>query len=203
MSFLLIDQNLPFAIALAILGMLVVLEILGLALGASPSSMADELMAFDIEGALPSGWLAWLGTDRGPSYLWLIVFLGCFGSAGLIVNALAEVVAGAPLGWALSVPGAFVLGLVLTSAATRGAARVLPAEESNASDVSSLEGLSAVVRQGVARKGYPAQAKLTDGHGQSHFPMVEPIDEGVELSPGEEVVLIRKAKGTWQVIKEG
>lgn len=203
MSFLLTDQNLPFAIALAILGILVVLELVGLVLGASPSGMADELLPFEFDGALPSGWLTWLGTDRVPTYLWGLVFLACFGTAGLVVNAAAEAALGSLLGWPLSVPGALVSGLLLTSGVTRAVARVLPADESSAADVSSLEGLSALVREGVARKGYPAQAKLTDGHGQPHFPMIEPIDDGEEISPGEEVILIRKVQGTWQVIKEG
>ena len=43
----------------------------------------------------------------------------------------------------------------------------------------------------ASRPGYPAQARLNDAHGQSHYLMVEPDGE-LELAAGAEVLIVRK-----------
>jgi hypothetical protein len=59
----------------------------------------------------------------------------------------------------------------------------------------SLVGRVATVVSGVARHGYPSQAKVTSQHGQTHYIMVEPDGDGT-FESGASVLLVRQISGT-------
>jgi hypothetical protein len=74
-------------------------------------------------------------------------------------------------------------------------ARIVPREQSFAVTFDSLVGLVAIVVNGTARAGYPAQAKVVNQHGQTLYVMVEPDQQDVTFQSGASVLLVRQLAG--------
>lgn len=85
-------------------------------------------------------------------------------------------------------------GLRLGGMVARALGRLVPRTETTAIARRSLGDRRGTIVQGTARRGHPAQARVRDGHGNLHYVRVEPIDEGVEIRTGTEV-LIRNGRG--------
>lgn len=203
LEFLLADENLPFAVALAVVGLLALLEGVGMVLGAGLSGLLDALLPDawlpDVDVDLPdtaspgtlSGVLGWLYIGKVPFLIVLILLLLSFGLAGLLLQTLMREVTGALLpGW---LAGSAALGLALpaTRAGARAALKILPRDETEAVSADSFVGRVAVLTLGAARRGRPSQARVKDRYGQSHYVLVEPLDNG-ELPAGAEVLLVEK-----------
>jgi hypothetical protein len=58
------------------------------------------------------------------------------------------------------------------------------------------------VLEGTARRGYPARAKVIDQHGQAHYVMVEPHDDGDTVAQGETGLLVRQDGPLFFVLPE-
>lgn len=210
---LLAPQNLPFAVALVTTVGLGAIEIATAFLGASLSGLLDAVLPdFDFGGHVPldashvtagteittdgahslgflGSALDWLHLGRVPALVLLLTLLGSFGAFGLVLQSLAKSITGGLLpawlaalpAFALSVPAVRVMGGIF--------ARLIPQEETSAISRSSFVGRAALVTAGVATVGNPAQAKLTDEHGQAHYLLVEPEAAGVELCAGMTVIV--------------
>jgi hypothetical protein len=68
----------------------------------------------------------------------------------------------------------------------------MPQDETTAVSLDSLVGKRGTITVGTARRGSPAQARVKDIHGQSHYVMVEPQEEAHPIAEGETVLLIRR-----------
>ena len=66
----------------------------------------------------------------------------------------------------------------------------MPKDETTAISLDDMLGKRAKIITGKALPGQPAQAKLTDRYGQTHYLLVEPTAGSV--SEGDELVLVRK-----------
>jgi hypothetical protein len=212
---LLAPQNLPFAIALVMTVGLGAIEIATAFLGASLSGLVDSILPdFDLhadlhadaphvgteittDGAHSVGFLGqaldWLHLGRVPALILLLTLLGSFGSLGLMLQSLAKSFTGglAP-SWLIALP-AFALSLPAVRIVGGVFARLIPQEETTAISRASFIGRAAIVTTGVATLGNPAQAKLTDEHGQTHYLLVEPEADGVQLPSGMTVILTGQA----------
>jgi hypothetical protein len=73
-------------------------------------------------------------------------------------------------------------------------------EESDAVSRDTFIGKVAVVVRGEARKGFPAEAKLRDLTGATHYVLVEPDEENAVLSAGSEVLLVEQAGAVFRAI---
>jgi membrane protein implicated in regulation of membrane protease activity len=179
LDFLTAPGNLPFAVALAVMLLIGVVEALGL--GASAAG-AD----FDMDG--PSGdLLGWLGVGRVPLLMLVVVFLAAFGLIGLVLQQVLG-----PLPVWLAAPAAAAAALPVTGLGARGLARIMPQDETTAVSLDTLIGKRGTVTVGTARSGSPAQARVRDIHGQSHYVMVEPHDPAHSIAEGETVLLVRR-----------
>ena len=58
----------------------------------------------------------------------------------------------------------------------------------------------AVITLGKAAMGKPAQARLKDEYGRSHYVMVEPETRGLELESGSNVLLVDRMGVIYRVI---
>jgi membrane protein implicated in regulation of membrane protease activity len=172
--------NLPFSVALLLMLMIGAVEALGL--GASAVHL-DLHVDGDVDGSL----LGWLGVGKVPLLMLLIVFLALFGLAGLAIQQFAG-----PLPLWIAVPAAAAAALPLTGFGARGLARIMPGDETTAVSLDSLVGRRGTITIGIARRGSPAQARVADIHGQPHYVMVEPYDDGQAISEGETVRLDRR-----------
>jgi membrane protein implicated in regulation of membrane protease activity len=172
--------NLPFSVALLVMLLIGAVEAFGL--GASAVQLDVDA---DIDGG--GDLLGWLGIGRVPLLMLLVVFLALFGLIGLAIQQFAG-----PLPLWIAAPGAAVAALPLTSLGARGLARIMPGDETTAVSLDSLVGRRGTITIGTARRGSPAQARVSDIHGQVHYVMVEPYDDDHSLGEGETVRLDRR-----------
>lgn len=155
--------------------------------------------------AEPSGaaFLDWLGLKSGlPILVWLTSLLACFTLMGLVLQQSAEALLGAPLHWAVASAGALASGLVANAFCSGVVAHFIPEYESTVVDREALLRRRATVLEGTARRGSPARAKVIDQHGQAHYVMVEPHDDGDTVAQGETGLLVRQDGPLFFVLPE-
>lgn len=190
---LLADHNLPFAVALALMVLLGVVQLAGLG-----ALFGDADLDADAEGHGPAdGLLSFLGIGRVPFMIWLIVFLVLFAAIGVGIQALAENLTGAPLDTWLAAVLAAIAAAPVNGALVRPLAAILPGDESSAVGLDSLVGRRARIVTGRAAAGSPARAQVHDRHGHPHHVMVEPHEHGSEMLEGDEVLLVRRENETF------
>lgn len=197
----------PFTVALLVAAGLLVIELLGALLGAMPSDMIDGALDFDADGdadvdgsAGLGSVFGWVGFGRVPALVVLMAFLIGFGLSGVVVQWAAETVWTMLPGWLAAMP-ALIAAVPSTRIVSSAVARILPSEETEASKAAGFVGQMATLGAATARQGLPAEAKLTDAFGQTHYVRVVPA-EGEALSPGQEVLLIEKTGGVFGAVPD-
>lgn len=136
--------------------------------------------------------LGWLCVGRVPILVLLVAFLTMFGLTGLIVQSIAHGIFGALLPASLASIPAFIIAVPSVRVIGTGLAKLVPKDETSAVSSDTFVGRIATITIGTARKGEPAQAKLTDQHGQAHYIMVEPDADGVTFESGTSVLIIEQ-----------
>ena len=189
---LLADHNLPFAVALAVMVLLALLQAFGLG-----ELFGDGDADADAHGGLADGLLAFLGIGRVPFMIWLASFLLLFAGIGVGVQGLAEGLLGAPLDRWLAGVLAAGAALPVTGVLVRPLARILPGDETSAIGLDSLVGRRARIVTGRAAAGHPARAQVRDRFGRPHYVMVEPHEAGSEMLEGDEMLLVRRENETF------
>ena len=210
-EFLLSPQNFPFDVALAIMALLTVLEFLAFAFAGSSSHVLDglipDLHLGDVDGAeiasapLLDRFLGWLHFGKVPVLMLLALFLLGFGFLGLALQgALLKTVGFMLPGWLASIA---VLPLTLPFVRLGGSvlARVMPRDETQSVSAQSFIGQVATIVLGTARAAHPAQARVKDKHGQSHYLMVEPDQDDEQFEAGEAVLIVSQAGPTYKAIR--
>lgn len=183
---LLTPPYIPFVFSFLIMLGIGLIEAIGLGFGH---------LDLDADGSPDAGdnMLAWLGLgDELPVLIWLTSLLGCFTLTGIAVQQIMTVLSGAPLHPGLATGAALVVGTVLNTFAANGLARVMPGFETTVISTDDLLRRRGTVLEGTARRGSPARAKVVDHHGQAHFVMLEPHDEGDIIAAGETALLVRR-----------
>jgi hypothetical protein len=79
-------------------------------------------------------------------------------------------------------------------------AKVMPRDETQSVSAQSFIGQVATIVLGTASVANPAQARLRDKHGQTHYVMVEPDDED-SFEAGDSVLIVAQAGPTYRVIR--
>jgi hypothetical protein len=193
MDFLLSDSNLPFAVALAVLMLLAVVQVIGLGdlLGDADADVdldADADGGVDIGGGLASV----IGFGRLPLLVWLSLLLAVFALLGF---GGQQAMLGFTGDTMPALPAAGLAGLAalpLTGALSRPLARILPRDETTAVGLESLIAKRGHIEIGRATRGSPARAAVGDRFGTIHHVMVEPNEAGEVLESGAEVLLVRR-----------
>jgi hypothetical protein len=215
-------EMLPFAVALGLVVLLAVVEAASLLLGGSLSagldSAHDGLHAdvghadighaaaghLHVEPHVEPGAFAklldWLCVGRVPALILLIIFLCGFGFSGLAIQGGITALAGHALHPVLASVGAAAAALPITRLGGTLFARIMPRDQTEAVSRDSFVGRVAVVTAGTARRGLPAEAKLRDAFGQTHYLRVEPDDEQATLVAGTEVLIVRRDGAVFHAI---
>ncbi len=186
-GFLTAGGNVPFVAALLLMILVGAVELLGLG-GALAGDADSDLVDWDNPSVL-----SWLNIGRLPLLMLIVVFLFSFGMIGVIGQRLLHAMAGlyAPV-W-ISAPLGLLVALPVTRTFGRWVARIMPRDETTAVSRDSLVGRVAAIVTGEASHGSAAQARVRDEHGQVHYVMVEPDDEGEVFAQGDSVILVRMA----------
>lgn len=137
-------ENVPFAVALAMMGMIAVLEGLALVIGGGLSKVLDPLLP-DLDGldgshSSLSTILSWLRVGQVPVLVLIVAFLTGFGALGYAVQGSVLNLTGHMLSPALA-SGAALLGAIPATHLMGGAlAAVLPRDETSAVSSSEFRG---------------------------------------------------------------
>ncbi|MDX1391053.1 MAG: YqiJ family protein [Rheinheimera sp.] len=211
LSLMLASENMAFSIALVLMLMIAVLEGVAALFGAGVSSALESLLpeselsphaevgSIDSDTAL-SRFLGWLRIGEVPLLMLLVIFLLCFGLMGLLLQAVIQSATAMLAPFWLAVPVALLLSLPLVRFGGGVLQAVMPKDETSAVSEDSLLGRVAVVTLGTARCGYPAQAKVRDQFGYSHYVQVEPETAPVEFAQGAEVLLLTRQGSVYKAI---
>jgi hypothetical protein len=195
-TFLAAPDNIAFVSALLLMILIGAVQLVGF--GGHLSDLDADL---DADGDL--NLLGWLGFGKLPLLMLLVVFLAIFAMVGLIGQQASQDWLGMlQPGW-IAVPAAGVAALPLTGLAARLLAPILPRDFTTAIAIDDLIGEVARVTTGRARHGSPARARVEDHHGQAHYVMVEPDNEGQTFEEGELVLLVRREGDLFRAISRG
>jgi len=144
--------------------------------------------------------LGWLCFGRVPVLVLLVIFLTSFGLSGIALQSSVHGVFGFYLPAILAVIPALAVAFPSMRYFGLGLARIMPKEESEAVSQDQFIGKIATITQGVCKRGLPAEAKLRDRHGQSHYVRAEPDRDTDEFGAGSEVLIVRRAGSLFRVI---
>lgn len=212
-DFILASQNLPFTIALTIMLIISFLEGVTSVLGAGISHLLDSILpevSFDLDVDFdgpdidtPGGvykFLGWLRLGQVPALVLFVIFLTSFGTGGLVIQSVFHQYMGFLLPGLLASAAALFVSIPCVRLFGGVLARIMPKDETEAVSEESFIGRIAVITLGKAKKGMPAQAKLKDEHGQTHYIMVEPDRENVVFEQGAPVLLVSQSGAVFKAI---
>ncbi|MEL6586715.1 MAG: OB-fold-containig protein [Pseudomonadota bacterium] len=199
----------PFTTAIAVLLGLILLEVVMLLIGGSligegeaPEMEAPDLdlpeiealefgdvdvEGFEIDDMVPvegPANMGWTGFGRVPFLIWFASLLVGFGGTGIVVQSIGP----APL-W-LAVPMAGVAGLAFTRSFSGLFARLIPQIETSVQAERQLARRRGIVTQGTSARGRPAEVKVQDRHGNTHYVRLEPLRADAVITQGQEVLVI-------------
>ena len=191
-DFFLLSANTPFVIALALMIAFTAIEIVSASMGMGLSELVDSLLPeFDADididadadiadggGATGSlaALLAWFRIGEVPVIMLLIVFLTGFGLSGIIVQFMMVSIFGFTVPTLIAVPLALVAAVPTVRFCGGLLGKYMPKDETYA----------------VAEIGKPAEAKVKDKHGQTHYIRVEPDKQAYRFEQGEEGLIVSK-----------
>ncbi len=221
-DFFLSPSNTPFVIALAVMLAFTVIEIISASLGMGLSEMVDSLIPefdadidididadvdadIDIAGAGGPGdslikLLAWFRVGEVPVIMLFIVFLTGFGLSGLTVQFVLTTLTGTTLPTAIAVIPAILCAVPVVRVCGGLLGKYMPKDETYAVSENSFPGMIATITLGTAEAGKPAQAKLRDQHGQTHYILVEPDESEERFSQGDKAIIVSQNGAIFKVI---
>ncbi|MNZ16065.1 Inner membrane protein YqiJ [compost metagenome] len=198
-------SNLIFSICLSLMFLLGLLELILLVLGGGSQGLLDQFLpndlgnTKDVDIALDAdqGWLNalldWLFIGRVPLLVWLIIFLTLYSLSGFILQSILQTWTGRYWSAWIMAPLCLVLSMPMIRYSAMLIAKFLPQDETTAIYSEELIGRTALIILGEAKVNSPAQARVQDQFGQTHYVLVEPeID--LHFSQGQEVILTQKTK---------
>ncbi len=209
LELLMAGPNLPFAVALCVMLVIAIIEGVAMLLGAGLSDVLDSMLPeidldvdFDADVA-PSSFsrlLGWLRIGRVPALMLLVVFLTAFGLLGLVLQSFAVGLLGTYMPATVAIVPAFFLSLPVVRVAGGVLGAIMPTDETDAVYSDTFIGRVATITLGEATPGSPAEAKLTDEHGHTHYVMVEPDATGNSFPQGTSVLLTEQNGAVFKAI---
>lgn len=131
----------------------------------------------------------------------LVIFLTAFGLIGLGLQSVAHRTLGSLLPGSFASIPAVLLGFPIVRLCGGILGKLMPKDETEAVAEASFIGRIAVVILGNASPGNPAEAKLKDKFGQTHYVMVEPDESDERFEKGTQVVLISQQGAVFKAIR--
>ncbi|MFQ5560424.1 MAG: OB-fold-containig protein [Nitrospinota bacterium] len=195
---MLLDSNLLFTTSLAIMFSITIVELVSVFMGFQFSDLLESIlpdMDFDTDLSTLEKVSAltyvfrWFQLGKIPALILLVIFLTIFGILGLCLQALSIFLTGESFSSFFASLFAGLLTIPLVKITSTLFIRFFPKEETSAVSENSFIGMIATVVLGTAKKNEPAQAKLIDKYGKTHYLMIEPSSEREEYPAGKKVLL--------------
>ncbi|MEM7640632.1 MAG: YqiJ family protein [Pseudomonadota bacterium] len=147
-----------------------------------------------------SQFLSWLCVGKVPVLILLAAFLLGFGLSGLIIQEVSQGLLGIYIWPILVAIPALIVALPTTRYLGLSIAKIMPKEETDAVSRNAFIGAVATIIRGEAEQGKPAEAKLRDVNGTTHYILVEPDQSGLKFAQGNEVLLVKKTGSIFQAV---
>ena len=160
-----------------------------------------DMSATEVPESTLSRLLGWINFGKVPVLIIFVCFLTAFGIAGYVLQYFAYGVTSLLIPQLLAVPAAFMAAMPFVRLFTNILQKIMPKDESSALSENSFIGTLATITLGTAKKGSPAEAKVTDKHGQTHYFMIQPESEDDEFVQGEQVLLSRPSSNGFYAIR--
>ncbi|RLZ11121.1 DUF1449 family protein [Acinetobacter sp. 2JN-4] len=203
-------SNVIFSIALLLCLFIGVLEIILLLLGGSSSFfeqfLPDSLteinnadVSIEHSNNVFTQLLEWLYLGKVPLLIWLIIFLTAYGLTGLIIQNIFFFLTEHYFSAWLIAPACLFLCMPIVRYSAAFVAKIIPKDETTAIHSDELIGLTAQIILGEAKPNSPAQAKVKDQFGQTHYVLVEP-ELDIIFYQGQDVILTQRTKIGFQAI---
>jgi hypothetical protein len=170
--------------------------------GSQPVEVSSEEVSTG-ETSIIGSVLDLLGMRKLPLSISLALFAASFAAAGISVQVLLHSLTGFMLPTWLMVPGAIVGAGFLTRKLSNFVVAIVPGEETAAVSENSLGRRRGIVTVGTARAGSPAQVRVADRFGNTHYIMVEPLSADDEIPEKSEVLVLRLPGGAFRLVKTG
>ncbi|OTG79922.1 hypothetical protein B9T33_10390 [Acinetobacter sp. ANC 5054] len=203
-------SNIVFSISLCLMFLFGIFEILLTLLGGGSQGFLDQFLPEDIghnaelgvdaDGSAITKVLDWLYLGRVPLFVWLIIFLCIYSLLGFAIQAIFDQITHMMFSAWIIAPACIFLCMPFVRFCAMFIARILPQDETTAIYSEELIGRTATIILGEARQQYPAQAKVQDQHGLTHYILVEPEQNEI-FSQGQSVVLTQKTTVGFQAIQ--
>lgn len=206
-------SNIFFSVSLCLMLLLGMVELLMLIVGLSSQGFLDQFIPDqlfeaqhpDLNLNTEQGFfiqlLDWLYIGRIPVLVWLVIFLTTYALSGLIFQSIYHELTQSYVPAWLIAPAIFILCMPIVRLISAVLAKILPKDETTAIYGDELIGLHAEIILGEARPEYPAQAKVKDQHGLTHYILVEPESDLI-FTPGQQVVLTQKTSRGFTAIPQ-
>ena len=219
-EFFLETSNTPFVIALAVMVAITIIEIISASLGMGLSEMVDSIIPefdadididvdadADIDITASGGpgdslvkLLAWFRVGEVPVIMLFIVFLTGFGLVGLSIQFVIVLITGKTIPAVIAVIPALLCSIPVVRVCGGVLGKYMPKDETYAVSEESFPGMIATLTLGTAAHGKPAEAKLKDRHGQTHYILVEPDNPEERFSKGDRTIIVSKNGAVYKVI---
>lgn len=203
------DSNSLFTIALALMLFIAILEGITTILGFGISSFVDgifpdidlEIGSADVSEGVLSKLFSWLNYGKVPVLIIFICFLTAFGVVGYSIQYIIYALISSLLPKIIVVPVALIITLPFVRLFTSLLEKIMPKDETSALSNESFIGKVATITLGKAKLGSPAEGKVKDKYGQTHYFMIEPESESIEFIQGEDVLLSKQNINGFYAIK--
>lgn len=203
------DSNSIFTIALTIMLFISILEGVTTLLGFGISSFLEGIFpdvdldvgSADVSEGVLSRLFSWLNYGKVPVLIIFICFLTAFGVVGYSLQYLIYGFSSSLLPQTVAFPIALIISLPFVRLFTSLLEKVMPKDETSALSQNSFIGKVATIILGNANYGSPAEGKLKDKYGQTHYFMIEPESKEIEFIQGEDVLLSKENNNGFYAIK--
>jgi hypothetical protein len=192
----------PFWVALMVVAGLGLIELVSVLIGASASGLLDDGLGHhgpgDHEPGLLGGWMSWLNAGGVPILVLAVILLTAFAIFGFALQSVAARMLG-PLPLLIAVPAAALAAVPATRWASRGIARVIPRDETNALSQSDFIGLIGTVTIGPLDQGHPGAVRVKDRYDNVHILRARAAP-GHLMATGTLVLIVDGADGLFEAI---
>jgi hypothetical protein len=188
--------------ALLVVAGLGLIEVVSMLLGASASGLLDNGIGHhglgDHETGLLGSWMSWLNAGGVPILVLAVLLLSAFAVFGFSLQTLAVGIAG-PLPTLAAGPLALVLAVPVTRWLSRGIARIMPRDETNAISQAGFIGLVGMVTIGPLDQKQPGIVRVKDQHDNIHTLRAQ-ASPGYLIETGSLVIIVDGSDGLFQAI---
>lgn len=192
----------PFVVALvALLGFLII-EVIGLGI----SSFVDDFFHIDhsdhdIGEAGDFSVLGFFGFGKVPFMILFSVYASFFAAFGFLFQSVFHSLTETYSDILFSSVIAFIGSLFFGRFVSGYLGKTIKLSEDFAASKDDFLKMIAVVTEGEATIGNPAEAKLTDHRGSVHYIRVEPFNDTETFKPDDQVVIVEREENVFKAVK--